>query len=177
MKGGADLPKNKQADELFKEAYKKYYTDVYRFCLSYLLNDRASVDDCVQEVFIVLYKKYKSGESVEYIKAFLFKTAENFIKKKLRQNSRDSKNVSIDEIIEIPSQTDDMDERLTFEEYSRQISAALSDRDAELFRLRYIEERSLEEIAEILKLSLTTVGTRTYRLRKRLVLIIKDIMR
>lgn len=171
------MPKQNTADERFKEAYKKYYTDVYRFCLSYLLHDRASVDDCVQEVFIVLYKKYQSGEDIEYVKAFLFKTAENFIKKHLRQNVRDSKNVSIDEIIELPSQSEDLDERLSFEEYSRQISAALSDRDAELFKLRYIEELSLEEIAAVLNTSITTIGTRTWRLRKRLMTIVHDIMK
>ncbi len=165
--------KNK-ADELFKQAYKKYYTDVYRFALSYLTKDRASVDDVVQETFIVLYNKYLNGEDILYIKAFLFKTADNFIKKKFREIQRASKNVSIDEITELPSENDDLDARLSFEEYSRQISEALSVRDAELFRLRYIERLSLEEIADKLNLTISATGTRVYRLRQRLIRIIEN---
>lgn len=169
------LSKKEEADRLFKEAYKAYYTDVYRFALSYLLKDKDSVEDVVQETFLVLYNKYRKGEEIEHIKAFLFKTANNYIKKKLREISRNSKNVSIDEITEIPSQSEDLDERLTFEEYSNQISEALSVRDAELFRLRYIENYSLEEIAASLKISVSAAGTRVYRLRNRLIKIIEDI--
>ncbi len=165
-----------RADELLKDAYKKYYSDVYRFALSYLTKDRESVDDIVQDTFIVLFNKYREGEEVTYIKAFLFKTAYNFIRKKFRELQRDSQNVSIDEITEIPSQSEDIDERLSFEEYSRQISEALSVRDAELFRLRYIEKYSLEEIAKMLDTSVGTVGTRVYRLRKRLIKILSEVL-
>ena len=111
------MSNKKRADELFKEAYKQYYTDVYRFCLSYMANDRNSVDDVVQDTFIVLYNKYLAGEEIAYTKAFLFKTAHNFVLKHLRERKRDMNNVSIDEIIEIPSQGEDIDERLSFEEY------------------------------------------------------------
>ena len=171
------MSKKEEADRLFKEAYKQYYSDVYRFALSYLIKDRASVDDVVQETFLVLYNKYIKGEEIAYTKAFLFKTADNFIKKKLKEYQRHSKNVSIDEIIEIPSQSEDMDEKLSFEEYSRQISEALSVRDAELFKLRYIEKLSLEEISERLEISISAAGTRVYRLRKRLITIIEDILK
>ena len=177
-KGGDDLPsKNKTyADDMLKQAYKNYYSDVYRLCLSLLMNDRESIDDCVQEAFIVLYKKYLEGEEVEYVKAFLFKTVQNFVKKRLRENSKTNQHVNIDDITELVSQSEDMDEKLSFDEYSRQISDALSQRDAELFKLRYIDDYSLEEIAQILNLSISVVGTRLHRLRKRLVTILKEIL-
>ena len=166
-----------RADSEFKEAYKEYYTDVYRFCLSYLTSDRSSVDDIVQETFIVLYNKYLSEEEIVFTKTFLLKTAHNIILKHLRNSRNDNRNISIDEIKEIPSQNEDIDEKLSFEEYSRQISDALSIRDAELFRLRYIENKTLEEIANELNLSLTNAGTRVYRLRKRLIVILEELLK
>lgn len=177
-KGGDDLPsKNKAyADDMLKQAYKNYYSDVYRFCLSILMNDRESIDDCVQETFIVLYKKYLEGEKVEYVKAFLFKTVQNFVKKRLRENTKTNQYVSLEDVTELVSQNEDMDEKLSFDEYSRQISDALSQRDAELFKLRYIDDYSLEEIAQILNLSISVVGTRLHRLRKRLIIILKEIL-
>jgi RNA polymerase sigma-70 factor (ECF subfamily) len=145
--------------------------------MSYLTKDTSSIDDCVQETFIVLYKKYLSGEEVTYVKTFLYKTVSNFAKAKLRDIAKAQTHISLDEVTEIPTQSEDMTEELSFEEYSRQISAALSDRDAELFRLRFIEDYSLKEIAEMLDTNVSTVGTRVNRLQKRLMKISKDIIK
>lgn len=166
-----------RADKLFKEAYKHYYSDIYRFCLSYLTTDSSSVDDIVQETFIVLYNKYLSGEEISYTKTFLLKTAHNLVLKHIRDRKHDNKNISIDEIIEIPSQDEDIDEKLSFEEYSRQISDALTQRDAQLFRLRYLENKTLEEMARELNISQAAVGTRVFRLRKRLILILEELLK
>lgn len=166
----------RKADELLNDAYKKYYTDVYRFCMSMLTSDRVAIEDCVQEAFIVLYNKYLDGEEVLFVKALLLKTAKNFVLKHLRDNARIDSALSIDDIEELMCDSDDIDEKLTFEEYNRQISAALSERDALLFKLRYIDEYSLQEIAETLDISASVVGTRIFRLKKRLVTILEDIL-
>lgn len=173
MKGGAvdlsgkNVDKSK-ADELLKQAYERYYTSIYRFCLSRLPNDRSSVDDCVQEAFIVLYNKYLENEKIEFVQAFLFKTANNFVLKQIRKNQKQSEQVSVEEIIHIPSQAEDIDDRLTFEEYSRQISAALNDTDAEIFRLRYVDDLDIKEIAEETGLSLKATYARMERMRNKI---------
>lgn len=158
----------KRADELLKQAYSQHYTSIYRFCLSRLKDDRHSVEDCVQETFIVLYNKYLKGEQIEYVSAFLLQTASNFVKKRYAELEKSRKHVDIEEIKHIPSQNEDIDDRLTFEEYSRQISAALNDTDAEIFSLRYIEEFKIEEIAVRMNMSIPAVTTRLSRLRNKL---------
>lgn len=160
------ISKNK-ADELLKSAYEENYVSVYRYCLSKLKNNEMT-EDCVQETFLVLYKKYLAGEEVVYVKAFLMKTASNFVLKKFDEIKKMQKTVDIDEIINIPSQSDDLEERLTFDEYSRQISAALSTVDAEIFTLRYIDEYKIEEIAKKLDMSIPAVTTRLSRIRQKL---------
>lgn len=172
MKGGAAALPNRdekrRADELLKQAYEQYYTIVYRFCLSRLKQDRHSVEDCVQEAFIVLYNKYLSGENIEFVSAFLLQTASNFVKKRYAELEKANRQVDIEEIRHIPSQNQDLDDRLTFEEYSKQISAALSDTDAEIFSLRYIEEFKIEEIAVRMDMSIAAVTTRLSRMRNKL---------
>ncbi len=158
----------RRADELLSDAYVKYYTMIYRFCLSRLKDDRNSVEDCVQESFIVLYNKYLAGEDIEYISAFLLQTASNFVKKQYAELEKSKRHIDIEEVRHIPSQDEDIDDRLTFEQYSRQISAALNDKDAELFSLRYIEEFKIEEIAERMNMSIPAVTTRLSRMRTKL---------
>lgn len=163
----ADNSRKKLADELFKKAFDENYVSIYRYCLSKLKNNEMA-EDCVQESFLVLYKKYLAGEEIEYVKAFLMKTANNFILKRFDEVKKSQNQVDIEEIINIPSQNEDVDDRLTFEQYSRQISAALSDQDAEMFKLRYINEYKIEEIANMLDMSIPAVTTRLSRIRNKL---------
>lgn len=164
----ADRKAKQKADSQLKEAYSLYYSSIYKFCLSKLKDDRNSVEDCVQETFIVLYKKYLGGEKIEFTQAFLLKTASNFIKKRYSQIKREEANVDIEDVKEIISHSTDIDDRLTFEEYSKMISDALSDTDKDIFSLRYIQELRIEEIAEMLNLSVSNVTTRLSRMRNKL---------
>lgn len=158
----------RHADALLNDAYVQYYTMVYRFCLSRLKDDRHSVEDCVQESFLVLYNKYLSGEHIEYVSAFLLQTASNFVKKQYAELEKSKRHIDIEEVRHIPSQDEDIDDRLTFEQYSRQISDALNDTDAEIFSLRYIEEFKIEEIAVRMNMSIPAVTTRLSRMRTKL---------
>ena len=158
----------KIADERLKKAYDSAYTSVYRFCLSKLKNHRQDVEDCVQEAFLALYHKYLAGAEIENPTAFLLQTAYNFIKREYRQLEKAQNTVDIEEIREIPSQDEDIDERLTFEQYSRQISAALNDTDAEIFSLRYIEEFKIEEVARRMDMSISAVTTRLSRMKEKI---------
>lgn len=159
---------SKNADELLKQAYERHYTYVYKFCLSRLPSDRASAEDCAQEAYIVLYNKLKAGEDVQNTLAFLLQTARNFVLKQIREIEKRQKEIDLDDVVHIPSQSDDMDEKLTFDEYSRQISAALTDKEAELFKMRYIDELDIDTIAGIRNTSPANIYQELSRIRKKI---------
>ncbi len=165
----------KAADSKLKDAYSRYYSTIYKFCFSKLRYDKTYVDDCVQETFIVLYNKLLKGEEIEYTLAYLFKTADNMVKKRIGQLKKQEKEISIDEIKDINNFSVDLDDRLTFEEYSRMISDALNDTEIEIFELRYLQEMKINEIAEMLNLSVTNVTTRLSRIKEKIRNKIKDI--
>lgn len=160
--------RKQEAVRLFNIAFEESYSSIYRFCLSKLDNNSHLAEDCVQETFLVYYNKLLAGEEILYTKAFLLKTANNFVLKKCYEIKKSHNTVSIDEVINIPSQDENIDDRLTFEEYSKQISAALSDSDAELFSMRYIEELSIDEIADRCNTSFSAITTRLSRIRRKL---------
>lgn len=164
------------AQSVLNDAFGKYYAEIYRFCLSYMTRDRASVEDCVQDTFVVLYNKLLKGEEIVNVRAYLYKTAENVIHAKIRELKKHTEYVNIEEIINLPSLNEEMTEKLSFEEYYRQISDALPDKEAELFRLRYIEDLSIESVAELMGMTFSATGTRLHRLKKKIAVIIKEIM-
>ena len=164
----ADKNLKKAADKILKEAYGKYYASIYKFCLSRLKDDSSDVEDCVQEVYLVFYNKLLGGEEIEYVQAYLFKTADNLVKKQLSRLKKRAKTLDIDEVKEIVTHSVDIDDRLSFEEYSKMISDALSDTDREIFILRYIEELRINEIAQRLNMSVSNVSTRLSRMREKI---------
>ena len=169
----ADIVKN-NADKLLKEAYSSYYSNVYRFCLAKLKEDRDFAEDIVQETFLVLYKKYLGNIEVEYVQAFLFKTADVLLKKRYAELDKKAKQIPIEEVIHIESHNEDIDDRLTFEEYSRQISDALNETDAQLFSMRYVEELKIEDIAKRMEMTIPAVTTRLSRIRVKLQKVFSD---
>ena len=158
----------KKADKELKDAYSRYYSSVYRFCCSKLKNDITYVEDCVQETYIVLYNKLLDGEEIQFTLAYLYKVASNLVKKRYVQLKKQEKNISIDDIKDVNTYSIDLDDRLTFEEYSKMISDALNDTDKEIFALRYEYEMKIEDIAERLNMSVTNVSTRLSRMREKL---------
>ncbi len=163
-----DKSEKRALDERFKKYYSTYYASLFKFCLSKLKNDRHAVEDACQETFMVLYKRMTEQEIIDYPYAFMLKTADNIIKRYYKDAEQSSRNVSLEDVIVLPAENRDIDAELSFEQYTRQFSAALSDDDAELFSLRYIEELDLKEIAHITGKSIDYVSTRLYRIRKKL---------
>ena len=161
------VSEKKKADDLLQEGYAKYYTAIYRYALS-RLGDPHKSEDVAQEAFVVYYKRLRTGEIFTAPRAFLYRTADHLVQKQFDRQKRAQNCITLDEVIEIPAQNADPDERLTFEEYSRQISAALSDTDAAMFSMRYIEDLKIEDIAARMNMSVPAVTTRLHRLRKKL---------
>ena len=73
--------KNKKAvQDRFTQIYNEYKGPIYKMCLV-RLKDENSAEDCMQNAFIVLYKKMLNKEEIENPRAFLYKTAGNFVLK------------------------------------------------------------------------------------------------
>lgn len=167
--------KNK-ADELFTVAYNECYSLIYRFVASRLSCDPSCIDDCVQDTFVVLYKSYLSGTEIVNTKAYLLKTANNFVHKYYDKIQKSNQVVDIDDVKNIPVENDDIDERLSFEQYSRQISAALNETDAKLFELRFVQDLKITQIAEITGMSVPAITTRISRMKQKLKNILADMI-
>lgn len=90
------MPKSK-IDRAFEQYYEQYAQYIKSYCY-FKLNDYPDyADDCVQDTFRVLFEKLSEDIEFEYIKAFLIKTASNFVKLKFREiDKAKNKAVSID---------------------------------------------------------------------------------
>ena len=162
--------------EAFELLYERYFPRVYGF-LSRRLDNRADVEETVQEVFISVFSSLESFRGEAPFSAWVLGVARRTLASRFKRKRHPT--VSLDGP-EDPDRVDDMmpmarreptphdyyerDERL------RQLeTAALRTLSAEqrvLFQLHHLEHRSIHEIAHRLAKSEDAVKSNLYRTRR-----------
>ena len=156
---------NSKNDAEFTITYRSYYPFIFRYCIAKLGGNIEDAEECTQEVFYVLYQKYCSNTVIENPKAFLIRSADYII---LRKVSSKHKNAfSLDEIKYDSIISDFSDEKgeIEFNDLVERIKSKLNEPDKTIFTLRYIQEKSVREISEITGISITNITTRISRFR------------
>ncbi|MCR5207705.1 MAG: sigma-70 family RNA polymerase sigma factor [Eubacterium sp.] len=162
-------------DKSFDELYKLYIDEIYRFCYSKLNCDAHYAQDCTQEAFLVLYKRMKQGESFDYPRAFLYRTAYNFVKKRYDAIKKEQENLTKLDGLEIPdSSENEIIETLDCELLSKRLDEILNEKEKQLFRLRFTEEREVREISHQLGITEHNCYVRIMRLRKKIIASLND---
>ena len=169
------MSEKKRANALLQECYDQYRIRLFNYCLSRLDGSREAADDCVQETFIVFYNKLLNGEEFGNPRAFLYRTADNFVKRQKQKNATESqRQVPLETAADI-GVTDEYIERLDLIDYegcAKILLNLLSDEEKQIYNLRYIQKIGVEEIADKLGISRPAASMRLMRLRNK----IKDMV-
>lgn len=166
-----------RADKIFDELYNEHYLSIYKFCLAKLNCDRENANDCVQETFLVLYKKLSEGEEFSNPRAFLYSTCLNFIKKKYNEiQKRNDTTVSIESIdgVAVGDFDREIISKINFKEFEKELEKLLNDKEKELYSLRYIEDLRVKDIANRYNIDERFCSVKLSRLRKKIVSNLKD---
>ncbi len=155
------------ASQMLDRDYRLYYTNLHRFC-NVKLKNTEQADDCVQECFFVLYERYMKNEEIKNVPGFLYKIADNLIKAQWRENQRAENIVQIDSIADTIPATEDEYSDIDYDLLAENLLCTLSDSEKKLYRLKYIENKSIKEIATELNTSFDAVAKRLSRLRQKI---------
>ena len=162
----------KQSTALLQQLYDDYRLKLFNFCLARLSGERESADDCVQEAFLVLSTKLKNGEEIENPRAFLYRTAENFVRRRQEQIAKDAKRlVPLEKAAEAATNDEvfsEAIENIDYDALAERLIDALDDDEKMLYNLRYIENTRVDEIAKILNISRPAVSMRLIRLKTKI---------
>lgn len=166
-------------EKIFFDSYNAYSDEIFRFIL-FKLSDREKAKDILQDVFMRVWVYISKNGNVDNMRAFLYKTAGNaVIDEYRRQDRRDSRNESLEALAEesgydpgfdaSDSLIDNIDGKQVME-----LIKELPEMYAETLFLRYTENKSISEIAEITGGSDNTVSVRLNRGIKKLKEMISD---
>jgi RNA polymerase sigma-70 factor (ECF subfamily) len=162
-------------DRAYKNLMNKYHDAIYNFIYR-MVHDREQVEDLTQEAFIKAFSSLKSFNEEFAFSTWLYKIATNnsidyIRKKKLQMYSIDKPIESKDSdfVFELPDESYEADKDLISNQRAvllRQAIDDLPEKYRRVIALRHVEERSYEEIAEILKLPIGTVKAHIFRARE-----------
>lgn len=146
----------------FDELYRKYWEKVYNQSFK-KLRDPELAKDITQEVFIYLWSK-RVENTIDNLQAYLFTAVRNNV---FRAMKKESRFIAIDELIsEARIYYPQADALILEKEFFRNYESYVSVMPAaqqRIFRMRYHEDLSTQEIAKQLNLSRGTVQNQLTR--------------
>lgn len=165
MNGGSEMMK-----DIFQELYERYHKDLYQFVF-YMVKDKDTTEDLVQEIYIKVLKSYHSFEGKSSEKTWLFSIARHVTIDFFRKNGRRKKhvltNINVEEHEQfirdeqpLPEQIVERGEEI---QHLYQCLDECTDDQKMVVVLRYIQGMSIKETAKILKWSSSKVKTTQHR--------------
>lgn len=167
----------------FARLMEKYRNPLY-YHINRMVPDKDMLEDLVQEVFLKAFDNIHTFDTTYAFSTWLYRIATNHSIDYLRKKKL--KTLSIDQPIqtrdgeltmELPDESSDADDNVIRQERAMVIMdaiAALPPRYEKIIRLRHMEEKSYQEIAEIMDLPLGTVKAHIFRARELLNKFLKD---
>ena len=153
--------KNSKYDDIIpfiKENQERFY----RFAYRYMKNTDASIE-VVQESIVKALEKIHTLKNKEYLKTWFYRILINECLSAIRKNK---KIVYLEQYEEIQSSSDSLEDNLDKKITAEKVFEAIDNLPPKyktIVILRFYEDMSLAEIANILKLNLNTAKTRLYR--------------
>lgn len=156
-----------EAQDLFAQAYEEYADAIFRHCYFHTFR-REDAKEIMQETFMKTWEYIASGKEVEQVRPFLYRTATNLI----INASKKKKEASLDAMQEEgfdPGAEDEKHGRdVIQEERVLKTLSQLEEPYRQAVMLRYIEDLSPAEIADILGETPNVVSVRIHRGLKQL---------
>ncbi|MDD5083541.1 MAG: RNA polymerase sigma factor [Candidatus Moranbacteria bacterium] len=168
-----------QDKEFFGALIRRYEGKLTRYVRRIGGGTKEAVEDVVQNIFIKVYVNLKSFRRGQKFSSWLYGIAHNECIDYWRRNKRHN-SISLDENTELASvlATDENIEEDLFKKEERaavqKILSRLPIKFKEVLVLRYLEDKDYQEISDILKKPVSTVGTLIHRAKAQLKKLVKD---
>jgi len=147
--------------EVYAEIIKRYQTKLLRYA-GYIMNDEHKGADVVQEGLVKAYIHLNGFDMKKSFSSWLYRIIHNEAMNALGKNK---KQVKIDEAVDFDSGIDIEDDYIRQEMINRthHCLEKIPMIYKEPLSLLYLEEKSYDEISDILRIPIGTVGTRINR--------------
>ena len=164
-------------NELLTTIYDEYNRYIYHLCLK-LTRNQNEAEDLMQEVWVKVVRYEESVSKVDHVKAWLTTITMNTFRDRYRKNVRRSKYMmNQPEQLDVPIldlfpnndfTTEELVEKTEITKIVQEKMAQLDSIYQKTLWYFYVDQFSLAEISELMKVSIGTVKSRLFRAKARL---------
>lgn len=149
----------------FETAIERYGGIITKICYYYSSNPE-EFQDLRQEVFYYLWKGWDKFRYDSKLSTWIYRVCLNTCISHRRKEKKSKDNISIEEILEIP----DTDENRDLEKYNKMhaLIRQLNFQDRAIILL-WLDEKSYEDIAELMGISRNNVAVKLMRIKEKLI--------
>ena len=163
------------SEEHFNILYNRYFDRVYNYTARKLRN-RTEAEDLVQEIFYCVFTSLKSFEGRSSLLSWIYGIMKNNINNYFRRNKNsdvpindeDRARLGLEKVSSEYGPDLQLEMKETITSFDRALSA-LSDSQYQVFRMRHMENLSIEQIASRTNKSKDSIKSNLYRIKKLLV--------
>lgn len=162
--------------EVFAEIYDRYANKIFTFLMRTLAYQTELAEDILQDIFIKIARAPEKFNTDRIFKPWLYAVAYNECKMHWR-SAKNKPHQDISQYDYLPANHEMIDDTLHKKEMQLQIRKLVLEMDEPhrtVISLRYFDELSLKEIAEIMDTSEGTVKSRLFYGLKKLSLLLKN---
>jgi RNA polymerase sigma-70 factor (ECF subfamily) len=150
-------------ERAFRKILESHYTLIYSVVRG-VAGQRAETDDIVQEIFIRIFRALGDFRGDSRLSTWIYRIARNVALNAI--DRRKPQVIPIDECAELPASGESPEtsyRRRIGRERLERLMERLDEKQRVAIELRYIGDKSYEEIAEIMDIPLGTVKTHIFR--------------
>ena len=148
--------------------YRLYSKELFKYGLA-LVNDEGFIQDCIQEVFIDLWKYHLNLQKAENVKVYLFKSLSHKIYRESKKRSKWKwEELGEDSFGDLSVESKEGELISVQQEKNLQIKLArglekLPIRQKQVIQLLYFEQFSYEEVSKMMGINLRSVYTLAWK--------------
>lgn len=156
--------------EFYAEIVKRYQAKLLRYVQT-MTSHYDQATDVVQETFIKAYQNLNSFKTTKKFSSWIYRIAHNQAINEIKKRKREHSLEQHQWPEEIFQDSTDLQQQIEDKEVIKMVQAGLKKlpvKYKQVIALKYLEEKSYEEISDILRLPINTVGTNLSRAKKML---------
>lgn len=150
----------------FEELYERYSSKMLNYFYRMLWKDREKAEDFMQDLFTKIVNKPEQYNPARPFKTWLYSVANNMCKNEYRkQEIRKPTGYELNEDVAVSDTSIDFNRQIDAKDFEKALMKELDKLDEkkrETFLLRYKQDLSIKEIAEVCECSEGTVKSRLF---------------
>lgn len=161
-------------EDAFYILMQRYEEKLFRYIKRKIGFNQENAEDVLQETFVKTYRNINSFDSSLKFSSWIYRIAHNESISYWRKHKKTNNDVSLDKeengLIHVLSGDESSDDEVMANEQREKIKRALShmpENYREVLELRYLDEKSYEEISDILQKPVGTVSAMINRAKKK----------